>query len=169
MRYGPHLRLHAAAFLISSLVCMAASQAALPRSAVNHNAAHHSPIDYVSGRRPYAIVRFDRIKDGSAASCIKKTPLGTVTVYWRRDDGTEDGGPPPAAGEITHPDVVFQVVVISPPMLPVDFTGAYSSPGERDAKWVHLNGARVPFKRPAGVLHLGSGLNIVAIGYADVE
>ncbi len=160
--------------LFAGTVLMAAFCAApilaVPRRGISNPVSESlSPIGYVGGRRPHAVVRFDRIKEGAAPSYTARTPHGTVTVYWRRDDGTEDGGPPFAVGEITHPDSIFQVVVVSPPTLLVDFIGAFGPLGESDVKWVHLNGARVTFKKPTGVLRLGPGLNIVAVGYPDVE
>lgn len=91
----------------------------------------------------------------------------------REDEGTEDGGPVPVMDGISHPDTIEDIVIVSPPSLPVYFRGA------GDAKWMHLNGSRVPpvkaqsgsyhYMHPADSFRMNGGLNIVAIAYPDPE
>ena len=132
-------------------------------------------IYFVGGKHPHVTVTITYGDYGAATSYRLHTPRGLVTVRWRQDEGTEDGGPVPLGPEsdISHPDAIKNIVIISPPALPVYFQGA------GDAKWVHLNGSRVPLvQAQSGSIHythfadpfrMNGGRNIVAVGYPDAE
>ena len=138
-------------------------------------------ISYVGGKHPHVTVRPTFEVEDNASVCRLHTPRGWVTVRCREDYGTEDGGPVPPGSEpdISHPDTIFNIVIVSPPSLPVYFRGAYG------AKWTHANGYRIsPIEvkgvTPNGSLHytlthladpfrMDGGLNIVAVGFPDAE
>ena len=140
-----------------------------------------SVIAYVGGKHPHVTVTITYGDYGDATSYRLHTPRGWVTVRWRQDDGTEDGGPVPVGPEpdISHPDTIKNIVIISPPAFPVYFQGA------DDAKWVHVNGYRLPsvetrtvsrnglyhytYTHLADPVLMDGGLNIVAVGYPDAE
>ena len=145
-----------------------------------HPVHAHAPkkppvIAYIGGRQPHVTVTLPFGGEGDAQIYRLHTPRGWITVRWRTDYGTEDGGPvlPGPEPDISHPDTIFTVVIVSPPALPVYFRGA------GDAKWVHLNGSRVPLVQaqsgsyhdthPADPFRMDGGLNIVAFGYSDPE
>ena len=128
-------------------------------------------LSYVGGKNPHVTFAFGQRGFDWPHVFRLRTPRGEVTVRWREDNGTEDGGPPPMQGEIAHPDTIFNVVILSPPSLPVYFRGA------GDAKWAHLNGNRVPASKvgdyqngyPADPFRMEGGLNVVAVAYPDPE
>lgn len=136
-------------------------------------------ISYVGGKHPHIMVTIAYGDYGNATSYRLHTPRGWVNVRWHQDDGTEDGGPVPLGPEpdISHPDTIKNIQIISPPALPVYFQGA------DDAKWVHLNGSRtssVPaqVKNKYGSYHyrhfpyflrMKGGRNDIAVGYPDAE
>ena len=130
-------------------------------------------ISYVGGKQPHVTVTLGFGGYGDASVYRLHTPRGWVTVRWREDYGTEDGGPWPMDGEISHPDTTETIVIMSPQALSVYFRGA------GDAKRVHLNGNRVPsvqaqsgsypYIHPADLFRMDGGLNIVAVAYPDPE
>ena len=150
-----------------------------------HLARHHTHVQktpviaYVRGKHPHVIVTITYGDYGNATSYRLHTPHGWVSVRWRQDEGTEDGGPVPPGPEsdISHPDTIKNIVIVSPLALPVYFQGA------DDAKWVHLNGSRV-LSVPAQVkykygsyhyrhfpcfLRMKGSRNNIAVGYPDAE
>ena len=128
-------------------------------------------ISYVGGKHPHVTVRLE-FEDNAYVYRLH-TLCGWVTVRGREDYGTEDGGPAPMDSDISHPDTIEDMVIVSPPSLPVYFRGA------GDAKWVHLNGSRVPsveaqsgsyhYTHPADPFRMDGGLNIVSVAYPDPE
>lgn len=126
---------------------------------------------YVGGKHPHVTVNLNF--EGAASVYRLRTPRGWATIRLRQDSSTEDGGPWPEVDGISHPDGITTLVVVSPSSLPVYFRGG------SDAKWVHLNGSRVPLVQdqsgsyhdthPADLFRMDGGLNIVAIGYPDAE
>ena len=130
-------------------------------------------IAYFGGRQPHVTVTLGSGGYGDAPVYRLHTPRGWVTIRWRKDYGTEDGGPVPEMNGISHPDTIFNIVIVSPQALPVYFRGA------GDAKWVHSNGSRVPsveaqsgsyhYTHPADLFRMDGGLNIVAVAYPDPE
>lgn len=139
----------------------------------HHAAAPKTPpvISYVGGKNPHATVALVWDFQNPPHVFRLRTPRGWVTVRWREDSGVEDGGPWPMDGEISHPDIVDHIVVLSPPSLPVYLRGAGG------AKWAHLNGNRVPATKlgdswhsyPADPFRMEGGLNVVAVAYPDPE
>ena len=136
---------------------------------------HRQPpvISYVGGKHPHVTVAFVLGKYPPNVF-RRETPRGLVTVRWREDDGTEDGSPAvpgPAEPDISHPDTIYHIVIVSPTHLPVYFRGA------GDAKWVHVNGYRLPAVRPSDYVNgypadpfeMDGGLNIVVVAYPDAE
>ncbi len=135
-------------------------------------------ITYIGGKHPHVTVSPSFGWDDAGFYRLH-TPRGWVTVHWQRDSGTEGGGPVPLGPEpdISHPDTIFNIVVVSPPSLPVYFRGA------GDAKWAHLNGHRIPsvetrkvtplssyyYTHPADPVRMKGGTNSIAIGYPDAE
>ena len=128
-------------------------------------------IAYFGGKHPHVTVRL-AFEDNAYVYRLH-TPRGWETVHGREDYDTEDGGPVPEMNGISHPDTIENIVIISPQTLPVYFRGA------GDAKWVHLNGSRVPlvqaqsgsyhYTHPADLFRMDGGLNIVAVAYPDPE
>ena len=119
-------------------------------------------IGYFGGRQPHVTVTLSFGDDASVYRLY--TPRGWVTVRCREDYGTEDGGQVPVIDGISHPDTILNIVIISPPTVPVYFQGA------GDAKWVHLNGSRVPsvqaqsgsyhYSHPADSFRMDGGLKL---------
>ena len=138
-----------------------------------HSPAPKTPpvISYVGGKNPHATVALVWDLQNPPHVFRLRTPHGVVTVRWREDQGVEDGGPWPMDDEIAHPDTIYDIVILSPPSLPVYFRGA------GDAKWAHLNGNRVPATKlgdyrngyPADPFRMDGGLNVVAVAYPDPE
>ena len=162
-------------FAASIILTLLSTQAAQAASVLR-------PITFIGGKHPHVTVVLPENGFGLPLYRLH-TPRGWVTVRWREDYGTEDGGPalpnPKIEADISHPDTIFNIVIVSPSSLPVYFRGAYG------AKWVHVNGYGIPpivtqEATPNGSTHytdthladpvrMDGGLNIVAIGYPDAE
>jgi len=129
-------------------------------------------ISFVGGKNAHVTVAFFLGKYPPQVF-RSRTPRGWVTVRWREDYGTEDGSPamPTVQNDISHPDTIFHIVIVSPASLPVYFRGA------GDTKWAHLNGNRLPVVKSADSFHgypadpfrMAGGLNIVDMAYPDPE
>lgn len=129
-------------------------------------------IAYFGGRQPHVTVNWDSGDSGDASVYRLHTPRGWVTIRWREDNGTEDGGPWPMDDEISHPDTIIDIVIVSPSALPIYFRGVGNG-----VKWLHVNGNRLPlmkpdygpYDHPISPIRMDGGLNIIAVAYPDPE
>ena len=180
--------------MLTLFLCTCTGQAHSP-SRVHSSRRAHSPshalltarmarqvIHYVGGRKPYvlltpaAVLPYDSQDQDkmptTAGSFLRRTPRGTVSLYWMIDAVEEDGamavrtGPNAASSEYDEPQVTH-IAIISPEALPVVLEVQEPNDG-----WVHVNGHRLSFFKTRSVpsqpgvqrIKLGGGLNLLQAG-----
>ncbi len=195
-RYSPLFRMALALpIMLTLFLCTCTGQAHAPSRA-------HSPgrvrslsqaslmarmarqvIHYVGGRRPYVLLTpaaalpyYLQDKDQlptTAGSFSRRTPRGTVSVYWMIDYVLEDGsmavrtGPNAASSEYDEPSVMH-IAIISPDALPIVLE--VQQPVE--SGWQHVNGHQLSYFNPQSVpnnpvvkrVKLYGGLNLLQAG-----
>lgn len=195
-RYSPLFRMTLTlSFMLTLFLCTCIGQAHSPRRARFSRRAHSSSqaslmarmarqvIHYVGGRKPYVLLTpaavlpyYSEDKDQlptTIGSFSRRTPRGTVSVYWKIDAVLEDGsmvvrtGPNAASSEYSEPSVMH-IAIISPKALPVvlEVQEPYG-PG-----WLHVNGHRLSYFNTQSVpnnpvvkrVKLGGGLNLLQAG-----
>lgn len=142
-------------------------------------------IHYVGGRKPHIVVIAselspyfwqDSFPNGYEGKVRRQTPYGAVLIYWRVDQGTEDGSVIPHPDEIHQYSTITHFAVISPRELPV--IAYIDKPNDEGQAWLHINGMRMAYYPPGGtdrhrpgfrLVKLRGGLNIIQAGLHDVE
>ena len=183
-------------FMLTLFLCACIGQAHSPKRVRSSRRAHSSRsqaslaemarrvIHYVGGRKPYVLLTpaavlpyyvndLDQLPK-TAGSFSRRTPRGTVSVYWTSDAVLEDGsmlvrtGPHVASSEAMEPQVMH-IAIISPEALPVVLE--VQQPNDPGG-WTHVNGHRLSYFKTQSVpsnyvvnrVKLFGGFNLLQAG-----
>jgi len=194
-RHFPLFRMTLAlSFMLMLFLCTCTGQAHSPkrvhssRSQASLAEMARRVIHYVGGRKPYVLLTpaavlpyYTQDQDQlpkTAGSFSRRTPRGTVSVYWTSDAVLEDGsmlvrtGPHVASSEAMEPQVMH-IAIISPEALPVVLE--VQQPNE--SGWLHVNGHQLSYFKTQSVpsnyvvkrVKLFGGFNLLQAGVNYAE